>query len=97
MCPDALFMHPNIEPVDIKLWLVLMVFCRDRGWCEATNKQLAETAKISVRTVARCLCRLEDAGFVVGESKGPHRTIKLRPEGWEQSPRPFALKMFAAG
>lgn len=95
MVPDALFLHPDLEPIDIKVWLVLMVFARDRGWCEPTNKAIAEMAKVSVRTVAYSLARIEDAGFIVGESRGPHRTIKLRPEGWENSDRPYKLKMFA--
>ena len=95
MVPDALWRHPDLEPIDIKVWCALLLYARDRGECNPTNAGLAETVGCSVRTIAYSLSRLEDAGFIVGESRGPHRTIRLRPEGWEDSPRPFKLKMFA--
>lgn len=89
MVPDALWRHPELEPIDIKVWCALLLYARDRGECNPTNAGLAETVACSVRTIAYSLSRLEDAGFLVGESKGPHRTIRLRPEGWENAPRPF--------
>jgi hypothetical protein len=95
MVPDALWRHPDLEPIDIKVWCALLLYARDRGECNPTNAGLAETVGCSPATLKRSLSRLEDAGFLVGESKGPHRTIKLRPEGWENSPRPFKLKTFA--
>ncbi len=97
MCPDKLFMHADLQAIDIKIWLVLMVYARDRGECNPTNKSLADMVGCSVRTIAYSLSRLEDAGFVIGESRGPHRTITLRPEGWgEMTPEPFRLKTFAS-
>jgi hypothetical protein len=95
MVPDALWRHPDLEPIDIKVWCALMLHARDRAECHPTNAGLAETAGCSVATLKSSLSCLEDAGFIVGESRGPHRTIRLRPEGWENSPRPFKLKMFA--
>ena len=64
------------------------------GRANSTNAGLAETVGCSPATLKRSLSRLEDAGFLVGESK-PHRTIRLRPRGWENAPRPFKLKTFA--
>jgi hypothetical protein len=95
MVPDALWRHPELEPIDIKVWCALLLYARDRGECNPTNAGLAETVGCSPATLKRSLSRLEDAGFLVGESKGPHRTIRLRPEGWENAPRPFKLKTFA--
>ncbi len=94
MCPDKLFMHKDLEPIDIKVWLVLMVYARDRGECNPTNKSLADMVGCSVRTIKYSLVRLEDAGFLIGKSRGPHRTITLRPEGWDSTPQPFTLKTF---
>ena len=91
--PHALAWHADIEPMDVMVWLALDLFARGAETCTPTNAGLAETVGCSVRTIKRSLARLEDAGFVVGESKGPHRTIRLRPEGWgEAAPRTFQLR-----
>jgi hypothetical protein len=95
MCPDSLYLHSDLEPIDIKVWLILCLCARDRGQCNPTNASLAETARCSVRTIKYSLSRLEDAGFVVGETRGPYRTIRLRPDGWGEKPRAFNLKAFA--
>ncbi len=95
MVPDSLWRHPDLEPIDLKVWCALLLHARDRAECNPTNKGLAETAGCSVRTIAYSLSRLEDAGFIVGESKGPHRTIRIRPEGGEDSSAPFRLKTYA--
>jgi DNA-binding IclR family transcriptional regulator len=91
--PHALAWHPKTEPVDVMVWLALDLFARGAETCSPTNAGLAETVGRSVRTIKRSLARLEDAGFIVGESNGPHRTIRLRPEGWgEAAPRTFQLR-----
>src|SRR4051794_17420636 len=83
--PHALWRHPDIEAMDVVVWLALDLFARGAETCSPTNASLAETVGTSTRTLKRSLARLEDAGFIVGESRGPHRTITLRPEGWGES------------
>jgi hypothetical protein len=96
MVPDTLWRHPDLKPMDTHVWCALLLYSRDRGECNPTNKGLAETVGCSVATVKTSLSRLEDAGFIEGESRGPHRTIRLRPEGWgEAAPPAFRLKAFA--
>ncbi len=91
--PHGLAWHPKTEDVDLKMWLALDLCARGAETCSPTNATLAEMTGRSVRTVKRSLARMEDAGFIVGESKGPHRTIRLRPEGWgEAAPRTFHLR-----
>jgi biotin operon repressor len=95
MVPDTLWRHPDLKPMDTHVWCALLLYARDRGECQATNKSLAETVGCSLATIKTSLSRLEDAGFIVGESRGPHRTIKIRPEGGTDTPSPYKLKAFA--
>ncbi len=90
--PHSLAWHPQTEPIDVMVWLALDLYARGETTCMPTNASLAETVGCSTRTIARSLARLEDAGFVVGESQGPHRTIRLRPEGWGDAPPVFKLR-----
>lgn len=93
MVPDALWLHPDLQPLDTHVWCALLLCARDRTECSPTSRGLAETLKCSVRTVKYSLARLEAAGFIVAESRGPHRTITLRPEGLgEATPQPFKLR-----
>jgi hypothetical protein len=41
MVPDALWRHPDLEPLDIKVWCALLLYARDRGECNPTNAGLA--------------------------------------------------------
>jgi helix-turn-helix protein len=91
MVPDALWLHPDLQPIDTHVWCALLLCARDRGECSPTNKSLAETLSCSVRTVKYSLARLEAVGFIVIQSRGPHRTIMLRPDG-SNITQPFKLR-----
>lgn len=90
MVPDALWAHPQVDPIDIKVWCVLCQHARDRGELTSTNRAIAESAGISDRTVKRSLARLSGLGFVKMEGETIHRTIFLQPDALEPT---YALKI----
>ncbi len=81
MVPDRLWLHPDLTPQDTQTWCALLLSARDRMECQPTNRTLAETLKVSIRTVNYSIARLESAGFIEVDRHGPHRTIRLHPEG----------------
>lgn len=96
MVPNALFTDPTLELQDIKTWCYLCLYARGRGLCDPTDAKMAEDMNVIDRTVKRSLTRLESAGFIRRERKGPKRTIILIPEG-KADASPFTLKVLQAG
>ncbi len=96
MVPNALFTDPTLELQDIKTWCYLCLYARGRGYAEATDIKMAQDMGVIDRTVKRSIARLEDAGFIRRERKGPKRTIHLIPEGRAEA-APFKLKVLHAG
>jgi hypothetical protein len=92
MVPDTLWLHPDLEMIDTHVWMSLLFYARDRMECSPTNRGLAEMVKVGVRSVKYSLVRLQNAGFISIESRGPYRTIRLHPEG-NGEPIRFALKV----
>jgi hypothetical protein len=80
MVPNTLFTDRSLEPQDCLTWCYLCLNARGRGFCNSTDKSLASAMEITDRTVRRSLDRLEQAGFIRRERKGPQRTIHLIPE-----------------
>ncbi len=92
MVPDKLWMHADLEMIDTHVWMALLFYARDRLECTPTNRGLAEMIKVSIRSVKYSLARLQSAGFIEIESRGPYRTIRLHPEG-NGEPVRFQLKV----
>lgn len=92
MVPNTLFMDRSLEPQDCLTWCYLTLNARGRGYSDSTDKQLAEAMGVVDRTVRRSLDRLEEAGFVRRERKGPKRTIHLIPDNRAEE-RAFRLKV----
>jgi Mn-dependent DtxR family transcriptional regulator len=86
-------MSPDLETTDIKTWCYLTLHARGRGFCESTDKVLAEAMSVVPLTVKRSLARLEDAGFIRRERKGRNRIIHLIPEGKPDAKPVFRLKV----
>ena len=83
MVPDALWTHPDLELIDIKVWCVLCHHARDRPHLDSTNRSIADSAGTSASTVKRSLSRLAKMGFVRLEGETIHRTIFLQPDALE--------------
>jgi hypothetical protein len=96
MVPNALFTDPTLELQDIKTWCYLCLYARGRGYAEATDIKMSLDMGVKDRTVKRSIARLEDAGFISRERKGPKRTIHLIPEGKGEGAL-FTLKVLHAG
>ena len=92
MVPNALFLDKSLEPQDCLTWCYLTLNARGRGFADATDKQLAESMGVVDRTIRRSLDRLQQAGFIRRERKGPQRTIHLIPDN-RADERAFRLKV----
>lgn len=70
----------RIEPIDIRLWCIMLHDARFRGHCEYTDAELASMLGVSQQSVRRALLRLTKAGYIdrVG---GRCRRILLNAEG----------------
>lgn len=95
MIPISMLMDVRrIEPIDIRIWCILLHDGRHRGYCEHTDAELARIAGTSRPGVQRSLLRLTRAGYIdrVG---GRCRRILLNARGDEaEAPR---LKIRARG
>ncbi len=80
MIPDGLWQHPDLEPIDIKVWCGLCLHCREAGQTTSTNASLAATAETSLATLKRSLARLAMTGFIQVEGETSKRTIRLQPD-----------------
>lgn len=83
MVPDALWLHPDLQPVDVKVWLALMLHARDQESIGSSNASLAKTACVSGSTLKRSLARLTATGFVRPEGETHQRTLHLCPDAVE--------------
>ena len=83
MIPDALWMHPDLLPIDSVLWCALCQHARDRPDVVSTNQSLAAALKVSDRTVKRSLSRLVAVGFVQSEGETSKRVLHLCPDAVE--------------
>lgn len=86
MVPDALFTHPEIQPQDLMTWCYLCLHARSRGFCQPTDRTLAEAMGVVEMTVRRSLSRLEKFGFIARERNGQVRTIVIMGEGDGKAP-----------
>ncbi len=80
MIPDALWQHPDLEPVDLKVWCALCLHGRETGQTTSTNAGLVATAETSLATLKRSLARLAKAGFIGVEGETNRRVIRLQPD-----------------
>jgi hypothetical protein len=96
MVPNNLFTDRSLEPQDCVTWCYLCLYARGRGFAVVTDAKMAQDMGIVPMTVRRSLSRIEQAGFIRRERKGPARTIVLIPEGRAES-APFKLKVLHAG
>jgi hypothetical protein len=80
MIPDALWTHPDLEPIDIKVWCALCLHSREAGETTSTNASLAETAETSLATLKRSLSRLAKTGFVQVDGETSKRVLRLQPD-----------------
>ena len=95
MVPDRLWLHPDITPFAIRLWCCLWFFARDEGCCDPTDAVLAGELKVSIKTVQRGLCNLENTEFVERLMKGRTRVLHLHPEGNGEPIAEFQLRLVA--
>ncbi len=86
MVPDTLFTHPETQPQDLMTWCYLGLHARNRGFCHATDRQLADDMGVVEMTVRRSLARLEKMGFIIRERNANERTIVLCPDGNDEAP-----------
>lgn len=83
MVPLAMILDTRrIEPIDLRIWCILLHDGRHRGYCEFTDAELARLAGTSRPGVQRSLLRLTRAGYIdrVG---GRCRRILLNARGDE--------------
>ncbi len=92
MTPDRMWLNDRLQPQDLKLWLCLCFFARDRAQCEPTDAALAEKVKASQQTVRRSLQRLEAEQFIDRVMDGRTRVIHLHPEGDGKPIAEFTLR-----
>jgi DNA-binding IclR family transcriptional regulator len=83
MVPDALWQHPDLELIDLKVWCALSLHARDQAETTTTNASLARTVGASGRTVKRSLSRLASTGFVRPEGETSKRVLHLCPDALE--------------
>jgi DNA-binding MarR family transcriptional regulator len=95
MTPDRMWLDDSLQPVDLKLWLCLCFFARDRDQLTQTDADLASKVKASQQTVRRSLQRLEAAQFIERSMEGRTRIITLKPEGDGKPIAEYALKVMA--
>lgn len=81
MIPDRLWMNRRLQPFDLRLWCALHHLARGRGWCEATDADLAKQTGASEQTVRRGLARLGREQFISRSMDGRSRIIALNPAG----------------
>jgi Mn-dependent DtxR family transcriptional regulator len=96
MVPNTLFTDPTLELQDIRTWCFLCLYARGRDSCDVTDVKMAEDMGVNERTIKRSLARLDGAGFIRRDRRGPDRTIVLIPEGRADA-NPFTLKVVNAG
>jgi hypothetical protein len=70
----------RIEPIDIRLWCIMLHDGRLRGYVEFTDAELGRLAGVSRQAVQRSLLRLAKAGYIDREG-GRYRRIILNAEG----------------
>lgn len=70
----------RIQPIDLRVWCVLLHDARFRGHCEYTDGDLAGMLGVSPQTIRRSLLRLARAGYIEREG-APRRRILLEPIG----------------
>lgn len=83
MIPDALWQHPDLELIDIKVWCALLLHARDADRITTTNASLARSAETSAATLKRSLSRLSAVGFIRVEGETHKRVIHLVPDAVE--------------
>lgn len=83
MVPDGLWQHPELQPLDIKVWCALMHHARDRTSVDSTNRSIAGTAGTSLATLKRSLSRLTGTGFVRVSGTSNDRVVELCPDAVE--------------
>jgi hypothetical protein len=96
MVPNSLFTDRSLEPQDCVTWCYLCLYARGRGFAIVTDAKMGQDMGVVPMTVRRSLSRIEQAGFIRRERKGPARTIVLIPEGRAEA-APFKLKVLHAG
>lgn len=80
MVPDRLWLDHRLHAQDVRLWCALAFIARGRPYCDATDAALAEACNASERTIRDALGRLERAGYIIRNNRGPGRLIDLHPE-----------------
>jgi hypothetical protein len=93
MIPDRLWLHPRVKPIDLRIWCCLWFHARDRGHCFENDATIAETTRVSIKTVQRSLLNLQRMEFIKRDMVGRDRRLDLRPEGDGQPIAAFALKL----
>ena len=83
MIPDALWMHPEIKPIDAILWCALLQHARDSPDVASSNRSLAKSIRASERTVSRSLARLQTVGFIQSQGETINRVLHLCPDAVE--------------
>lgn len=82
MIPDRMLYDGRLEPMDIRLWGVMLHIGRFRGYCHSTDNQLAAKLRVSPQTIRRSLLRLERSGYISrGRGDDGGRRIDFRPDG----------------
>lgn len=92
MIPIAMALdHRRIQPIDLRIWCLMLHDARFRGHCEYTDAQLAAMSGVSRQAVQRSLLRLTKAGYIdrVG---GRCRRILLNPPGDEAATPRLKIK-----
>lgn len=75
--PAGLFDNPYITKFDMKLYGNIVNLTHQYGYCDASNKYLAQKIHACKRTIKRGMTKLEELGYILIEKKGYKQKIFL--------------------